>query len=183
MIVSDSNPWASRTPDALLAAADDPAIFRWTASPITDREQAQKYIAAATDDPNRIAFAQVNIVTNAVVGTTSMYQIDPVNRSLAIGYTWLSRSVQGTGINPESKLLLLRHAFDQLEAVRVEWHTDEVQRTVQGRDPQSSGAQFEGLLRKHRRRVDGSWRTTALFAMTDDDWPTIAPQLETRTRN
>src|SRR3546814_20495338 len=65
------------------------------------------------DDPNRIAFAQVNIVTNAVVGTTSMYQIDPVNRSLAIGYTWLSRSVQGTGINPESKLLLLRHAFDQ----------------------------------------------------------------------
>lgn len=111
--------------DALLAAADDPAIFRWTASPITDREQAQKYIAAATDDPSRIAFAQVNIATNAVVGTTSMYQIDPVNRSLAIGYTWLSRSVQGTGINPESKLLLLRHAFDQLEAVRVEWHTDE----------------------------------------------------------
>ena len=108
----------------------------------------------------------MNIATNAVVGTTSMYQIDPVNRSLAIGYTWLSRSVQGTGINPESKLLLLRHAFDQLEAVRVEWHTDEFNEQSRAAIAKL-GAQFEGLLRKHRRRADGSWRTTALFAMTD----------------
>ncbi|HEY9311885.1 MAG TPA: N-acetyltransferase, partial [Williamsia sp.] len=42
------------------------------------------------------------------------------------------------------------------------------------------GAQYEGLLRKHRQRTDGSWRTTALFSMTDEDWPTIAPQLERR---
>ena len=76
----------------------------------------------------------------------------------------------------------VRSTFDQLEAVRVEWHTDEFNEQSRAAIAKL-GAQFEGLLRKHRRRVDGSWRTTALFAMTDEDWPTIAPQLETRTRN
>lgn len=167
--------------DALLAAVDNLDIFRWTATPITEREHAQAYIDAALADPQRIAFAQVHLATGAVVGTTSLYQIEPAYRSLAIGYTWLSRAAQGTVVNPEAKLLLLRHAFDHLGAVRVEWHTDE--HNAQSRAAIAKlGAQFEGLLRKHRRRADGSWRTTALFAMTDDDWPTVATALETRIR-
>ena len=124
--------------DALLAAADDPAIFRWTASPITDREQAQKYIAAATDDPNRIAFAQVNIVTNAVVGTTSMYQIDPVNRSLAIGYTWLSAIGSG---NRDQSRIEAAPASSRLRPARSRTRRvahGRVQRTVQGPRSQSS---------------------------------------------
>ncbi|NMM88245.1 GNAT family N-acetyltransferase [Rhodococcus sp. SRB_17] len=167
--------------DALVIASDDPSIFQWTAAPIDTRADALAYIDAASENPDRVAFAQVAVKTGAVVGTTSFYQIDPAHRSLAIGSTWLSKAAQGTGINPESKLLLMRRAFDDLGAVRVEWHTDEFNKQSRAAITKL-GAQFEGLLRKHRQRLDGSWRTTALFAMTDEDWPAIAPQLERRVR-
>ncbi len=63
--------------------------------------------------------------------------------------------------------------------MRVEWHTDE--RNAHSRGAIAKlGAEFEGLMRKHRRRRDGSWRTTALFAMTDDDWPAARARLEAR---
>lgn len=167
--------------DALIAASDDPSIFRWTAAPINTHAEALAYIEAAESNPDRVAFAQIDTVTGAVVGSTSLYQIDPTHRSLAIGYTWLSKSAQGTRINPEAKLLLLRRAFDDLGVVRVEWHTDEFNEQSRAAIAKL-GAQYEGLLRKHRQRADGSWRSTALFAMTDEDWPAIEPQLERRAR-
>lgn len=167
---------------ALIAASDDPSIFRWTAAPINTLTEANAYIHAAESNPDRVAFAQIDTKTGAVVGSTSLYQISPTHRSLAIGYTWLSKNAQGTRINPESKLLLLRRAFDDLGAVRVEWHTDEFNNQSRAAIAKL-GAQYEGLLRKHRQRADGSWRNTALFAMTDEDWPTIAPQLQRRAHS
>ncbi|GGF91830.1 N-acetyltransferase [Rhodococcoides trifolii] len=165
--------------DELLAAADDPAIFSWTGSVISDRNSAAAYIAAAVSDTRRLPYLQRDAVTGVAVGTTSYYQVDDVNRSLAIGYTWLSTTVQGTKINPESKFMLLERAFEEHGAARVEWHTDSL--NAQSRAAIAKlGAQFEGLLRKHRRRVDGSWRTTALFAMTDEDWPTAKEALRRR---
>ncbi|MGB3770175.1 MAG: GNAT family protein [Rhodococcus sp. (in: high G+C Gram-positive bacteria)] len=164
--------------EELLAAADDPVIFRWTGAVISDMDGARAYIDTALADPTRRPFLQRDARTGLAVGTTSYYQVDANNRSVAIGYTWLSRSAQGTKINPEAKFLLLEHAFD-VGTVRVEWHTDalnEQSRAAIGK----LGAQFEGLLRKHRRRIDGSWRTTALFAMTDDDWPTVRAALLSR---
>ncbi|WP_420749646.1 GNAT family N-acetyltransferase [Rhodococcus sp. O3] len=164
----------------LLAAVDDAeAIFRWTSVIIEELADAEAFVRAALDDPDRLPYAIVDTRTNAVVGTTSYYGIDPAHRKLVIGYTWLSRAAQGTGVNAESKLLLLRRAFEELGAVRVEWHTDE--RNAHSRGAIAKlGAEFEGLLRKHRRRRDGSWRTTALFAMTDDDWPLARARLEAR---
>lgn len=164
---------------ALAEAADDPDLFRWTSAPITDTADAEEFIAAALDDTQRVPFAQIDVHTDAVVGTTSYYALAPRLHCLAIGYTWLSRTAQGTAINPESKYLLMKRAFEDLGAVRVEWHTDEL--NTQSRAAIAKlGARFEGLLRKHRQRRDGSWRTTALFAMTDDDWPAARQQLEQR---
>ncbi|MGU3436232.1 GNAT family N-acetyltransferase [Actinomycetes bacterium M1A6_2h] len=165
--------------DELLAAADDPKIFAWTGSVISDHESAAAYVAAAAADPLRLPYLQRDATSGAAVGTTSYYQVDATNRGLAIGYTWLSTAVHGTKINPESKFLLLERAFDEHSAVRVEWHTDAL--NAQSRAAIGKlGAQFEGLLRKHRRRVDGTWRTTALFAMTDDDWPAAKDALRRR---
>lgn len=164
---------------ALAAAADDPELFRWTSVAIDCTADAEAFILAAQKDSQRLTFAQVDLRTGAVVGTTSYYAISPSLRCLAIGYTWISRSAQGTGINPEAKYLLLHRAFDELGAVRVEWHTDEL--NAQSRAAIAKlGAGFEGLMRKHRKRRDGSWRTTALFAMTDDDWPGAKARLEQR---
>ena len=114
-----------------------------------------------------------------MVGSTSYYDITPDYRALAIGHTWCSAAVHGTAVNPEAKLLLLRRAFEDLSAVRVVWHTDE--RNAQSRAGIAKlGATFEGLLRKHRPLPDGSWRTTAQFAMTDDDWPAAREALSKR---
>ncbi|MFC7446951.1 GNAT family N-acetyltransferase [Rhodococcus daqingensis] len=160
-------------------AADDPTLFHWTWRPIETVADATEYIRHALDDPQRLAYAQIATESGAAVGTTSYYQLDPLHQSLAIGYTWLSRAAQGGRINPEAKLLLLRRAFEDLGAVRVEWHTDELNAHSRGAIAKL-GAEFEGLLRKHRRRADGSWRNTALFSMIDDDWPLARAQLEAR---
>ncbi|UOT03982.1 GNAT family N-acetyltransferase [Rhodococcus opacus] len=165
--------------DGLLDAVDDPRIFHWTSAAIADRDDAVAFVRTADEDPTRLAYAQIDITTERIVGSTSLYLIDPKNRSLAIGHTWLSRSAQGTLINPDAKLLLLRRAFEDLGAVRVEWHTDE--RNAHSRGAIAKlGAEFEGILRKHRRRRDGTWRNTALFSMIDEEWPRICPRLEAR---
>lgn len=165
--------------DALVEAADDPTLFTWTGiSPLpTDRAGATAFIDGALAMPDRIAYLQVDAATGRPVGSTSFYLINPKLRFVAIGYTWLSTSAQGTGINTESKYLMLRHAFDDQQSVRVEWHTHEANARSRAAVTKL-GATFEGLLRKHRPLPDGSWRTTALFSMVDDDWPAVRPRLE-----
>ncbi|GAA3028587.1 hypothetical protein GCM10010528_07830 [Gordonia defluvii] len=121
----------------------------------------------AREAGTRTAFAVLR--DGIVVGTTSYYEIDPGSLSTAIGYTFYTESAHGTVINPAGKFLLLRHAVEACGAVRVVWHTHED--NAQSRAAIAKlGATFEGLLRKHRRFGDG-WRTTAQYAMTDDDWP------------
>lgn len=152
-------PLRSEHAAALLRAIDDPTLLQWTSARIRDEDDARRFVRTALDDPDRLPYVQILQESGTVVGTTSLYQIDPRNRSLAIGATWISRAVQGTAVNPEAKFLLLRRAFDELGAVRVEWHTDELNAQSRGAIAKL-GAEFEGLLRKHRRRADGSWRTT-----------------------
>ena len=71
---------------------------------------------------------------------------------------------------------MLRHAFDTLGAARVVWHTDMLNERSRAAIARL-GARFEGELRKHRIRADGTWRDTAQFAMTDDDWPACRAKL------
>jgi RimJ/RimL family protein N-acetyltransferase len=119
---------------------------------------------------------QKDAATGEVLGMTSYYAADPVNRSIAIGYTMLGRRSWRTAINTEAKLLLMAHAFGELGAVRVEWHTD-IRNERSQRAIARLGAVQEGVLRAHKRRPDGSWRDTVLFAMTADDWPAARERL------
>ncbi|QMU21663.1 GNAT family N-acetyltransferase [Gordonia rubripertincta] len=155
---------------ALARVVGDPARFRWSPGVPVDLATAHRYIDAANADPEaRVPFAVVDSVDGLVVGSTSFYEIDHAHRSVCIGYTFYAERVQGTTVNPTAKYLLLRHAFEHCGAVRVTWHTHE--HNAQSRAAiEKLGARFEGLLRKHRRFGD-DWRTTALYAMTDDDWP------------
>ncbi|MBF4480433.1 Protein N-acetyltransferase, RimJ/RimL family [Rhodococcus rhodochrous J3] len=173
-------PLADAHAEGLLKAADDPgAIFAWSHLVIRDLDDARTFVREAVADPSRLPYAIVDRATGEVLGSTSYYLIEPAYRTLVIGYTWLSTRVQRTHVNSESKLLLLQRAFDDLGAVRVTWHADE--RNTRSRDAlRRLGATEEGLLRKHRRRRDGSWRTTALFSLTDDEWPGVRARLEER---
>lgn len=160
-------------------------VFRWLnpGAPNTV-EDARVHIAAALfarAEGKRFPYAQLDATTGEVAGTTSLYEINPALRTLAIGHTWLGRPWWRTGANTESKLLLLTYAFDDLGAARVVWHTDVYNERSQAAIARL-GASREGVLRKHRIRRDGSWRDSVQFSMTDDDWPAARDRLESRLR-
>ena len=129
-------------------------------------------------------WAQVDAASGRAIGMTTFYEIGASLRTVAIGHTWLGRPYWRQGHNPpqaggaptEAKLLLLTRAFDDLGCVRVVWQTD-----VRNERSQAAitrlGAAREGLLRKHRRRPDGSWRDTVAYAMLNDEWPTARARL------
>jgi RimJ/RimL family protein N-acetyltransferase len=163
--------------------AEAEEVFRWMSppAPLTFADAATQIEAAlaARARGERFAYAQIDAQTAEFAGTTSFYDVDPRARAIAIGHTWLGRRWWRTGHNTEAKLLMLRHAFDVLEAARVVWHTD-----IHNERSQAAiarlGATREGELRKHRIRRDGSWRTTVQYSMTDDDWPAARAFLESR---
>jgi RimJ/RimL family protein N-acetyltransferase len=155
-------------------------VFRWLTirAPRTLDDAAQQISAAlaARDAGQRLAFAQLDARSGELIGTTSYYEIEPAQRSLAIGSTWIGRKWWRSGVNTEAKLLLLTRAFDELGAVRVVWHTDSRNERSQAAI-ERLGAQREGLLRKHKLRPDGTWRDTVLFSMLDDEWPAARASL------
>lgn len=164
----------------ILAAADDDEVFRWQsfARPRTlaDAEALHDWYAAR---PNALTWAQVDRASGDVAGLTTYYDIDPRNRAVAIGATWLGRRFWRTGVNTEAKLLLLRRAFDTLGCARVVWHVDIMNERSQEAVRRIGGVR-EGVLRKHMVRRDGSWRDTVLFSMTDDEWPAARDRLMER---
>lgn len=170
-----------------LAAAgtgdDAEETFRWLAlePPRTVEDACRQIVAAlaARARGERLPYGQLDTASGDVIGTTSLYEVSPELRCLAIGHTWLGRRWWRTGHNTESKLLLLHDAFDRLGAARVVWHTDI--HNVRSQDAIARlGALREGELRKHRIRKDGSWRTTVQYSMTDDDWPEARDRLTAR---
>ena len=82
-------------------------------------------------------------------------------------------------MNTEAKLLLMTHAFETLGVGRLEWHTDLRNERSQAAIARL-GAVREGVLRRHKRRGDGTWRDTVLFAMTAEDWPVAKKTLVAR---
>jgi RimJ/RimL family protein N-acetyltransferase/nitroimidazol reductase NimA-like FMN-containing flavoprotein (pyridoxamine 5'-phosphate oxidase superfamily) len=163
--------------EGLFTALDDEEVWRYLTNPRpTSVAEMAELVMAALTDPARTPMVQKDASTGEVLGMTSYYAADPVNRSIAIGYTMLGRRSWRTAINTEAKLLLMTHAFDELGAVRVEWHTD-IRNERSQRAIARLGAAQEGVLRAHKRRPDGSWRDTVLFAMTADDWPAARERL------
>ena len=166
--------------DGLFAATADDEVYRWLPWPRpSDRAEMAAMITEALDDAGRVPYVQKSTATGEVVGTTSYYSIDPEHRSIAIGYTMLGRPWWRTPFNTEAELLLLRRAFDDLGAARVEWHTD-VRNERSQRAIERLGAVREGVLRRHRRRPDGSWRDTVLYSMTEEEWPVARDRLTAR---
>ena len=110
------------------------------------------------------------------VGSTRYLNVEPFHRRLEIGWTWLERPQWGTGANVETKYLLLRHAFEDWHAMRVEFKTDARNLRVRGA-LLGVGASFEGIARKHMVLPD-SIRDSAWYAVVDEDWPRVREMLE-----
>ncbi len=106
------------------------------------------------------------------VGMTTYLHLDPANRRLEIGSTWLGRGVQRSGVNAEAKLLLLTRAFDELDCIAVEfrthWHNAQSRAAIA-----RLGAKQDGVLRSHQIGRDGTLRDTVVFSITAAEWPAV----------
>jgi RimJ/RimL family protein N-acetyltransferase len=168
-------------PDLFAALSIDPTIWRWwREAPPVDLEGMRAFVAATLEEQasgSVVAFAQIELPSGHAVGTTTYMDIRPDDRGLEIGSTWLGKPWQRTGINTEAKYLLLRHAFEDLSAARVQLKTDA--RNVQSQTAIARlGAVREGVLRKHRLVRDGFLRDSVMFAIIDDEWPGVKARLE-----
>ena len=107
-----------------------------------------------------------------VVGTTRFYDIEPNDRRVAIGYTWLSAGAQRTAVNTESKLLLLTHAFEYWRCNRVEFITDVLNQQSRAAILRL-GAREEGILRNHMIMPNGRIRDSVCFSIIVEEWPEV----------
>lgn len=157
--------------------------WRWLPVPTPMDEQALRAVAAPLLDAQhagtRLVFAAVRLAENATVGWTTLHDFSPVYLSAEIGWTWYASSAWRTAVNTECKLLLMSHAFEQLGLERLQWKTDAL--NMRSRIAiERLGAQFEGIARHHRQRLDGSWRESAYYAMLSEEWPAAKTRLRDR---
>jgi RimJ/RimL family protein N-acetyltransferase len=127
----------------------------------------------------RLPFATIDLSTGRAVGSTSYIDIQPAHRGLEIGWTWLTPSAWGTGINTEAKLLQLTHAFEDLGAIRVAMKTDQRNQRSQAAIA-ALGATREGVFRNHRILSDGYRRASVYYSVIDTDWPDVHRGLDVR---
>jgi N-acetyltransferase len=169
--------------EALLAAARHPRIWDYMPSdPSVSVASMRAWITealTARDAGTEMAFAIFDRATEICAGSTRYLEILPPHRTLEIGWTWLTPAVQRTALNTECKYLLLRHAFESLEALRVQFKTDRRNETSQ-RAIERLGAVREGILRKHRIVRDNYHRDSVMYSITDDEWPAVKAGLEAK---
>jgi len=150
--------------------------------PLRSREEVDQRITdrlSAEDRRAEYAFAVFLKSKNRMVGSTSYLEVAPKRKIAEIGSTWYASDVQGTVVNPECKYLLLKHAFEDWDAIRVQLGTD-IRNVHSQRAILKLGAKFEGRLRNHGIRLDGSIRDTMLYSIIAEEWPVVKKGLEAR---
>ena len=126
----------------------------------------------------RVVYA-IRLVDGTLVGTSSLLEIDLANESVHLGATLYGRRWWGTAVNPEAKLLLLAHCFDDCGFGRVKIQTDALNTHSQAAIAKL-GARREGVLRRHLRREDGTFRDTVVYSILADEWPDVRDGLRAR---
>jgi RimJ/RimL family protein N-acetyltransferase len=187
--------------EGLIVAASDGELWTSTVTVVPDRNGMAAYIQAALkgqtegrelpfviirktlsaegadrQGPQRGSPAGVLVSSADIVGTTRFYDIFPADRKAAIGYTWLAKSAQRSAVNTETKLLLLRHAFEVWNCVRVELITDVLNQQSRAAILRL-GAKQEGILRKHLLLPSGRVRDSVVFSIIAEEWPEVKGKL------
>jgi RimJ/RimL family protein N-acetyltransferase len=158
----------------------DPEIFQWVLewprdSSLPAFEEWMRTVVL--EAPASLPF--VILLAGEPVGVTGYLEIRPRHRGLEIGRTWIARAHQGSRVNPESKYLLLRHAFETLEAERVQFKTD-LHNLHSQRAIEKLGAVREGVLRQYQVRSNGTLRDTVMYSIVRAEWPEVKARLEAR---
>jgi RimJ/RimL family protein N-acetyltransferase len=178
------------------AAAQDPSLYHWSVVP-QDKAAVTRYIdiaLAGREAGMALPFATIRIADGAVIGSTRFFDIEgwawPQDHPrhghrnpdvCEIGYTWLSQSAIRTAANTEAKLLMLTHAFESWQVLRVCLHTDA--RNQRSRAAiERIGGRFEGILHAHRMAADNTPRDSARYSIVAAEWTEVNRSLIERLR-
>lgn len=165
---------------ALLEASADGELWKLWFTGVPSKDSIDAYLEYAFSEQaagRALAFAVVDKQTQKIIGSTRYCNADTLNHRVEIGYTWYAKTYQRTGVNTECKYLLLKHAFENLNAIAVEfrthWH-NQASRAAIAR----LGAKQDGILRNHQKNAEGIYRDTVVFSIIDQEWLTVKKGLE-----
>ena len=165
----------------LTVAAHDERIWRYMLYAYPEDEE--KMLAWVRDILTRqaagadLAFAVIHLASGRAIGATRYLEIRPPHRSLEVGGTWYATEFQRTAVNSECKYLLLKHAFETLGCIRVQFKADA--RNLRSlRAIERLGAAREGVLRNHYILADGGFRDSVYYSILDREWPGVKARLE-----
>lgn len=166
--------------DGLLNAASDGKLWELWFTSVPSSKNIDDYIEHALEQKrNRIEFPFVVLdkKSGEIIGSTRYYNIQPDHRRLEIGYTWYAKKHQRTGINTESKFLLLKYAFENIDCIAVQFMTNWY--NLRSRLAITRlGAKQDGILRNHQLNPDGTYRDTVVFSITNQEWNGVKKSLE-----
>ena len=163
----------------LTEAAADGALHRlwYTTIPMPEEVGAEiKRRLGLREQGTMLPFAIIDRASGKAVGMTTYMNIDAANRRVEIGSTWYRKSAQRSPLNTECKFLLLRHAFEELDCIAVEFRTHFVNHQSR-RAIERLGAKLDGVLRAHMILSNGTIRDTAVYSVTAAEWPMVAANL------
>jgi RimJ/RimL family protein N-acetyltransferase len=166
---------------ALFSISNDESIWRYLLSPQPrTRAEMDDFITKALqaqEAGQQLPFAIIEQASGRVIGSTRYLTIMPHDHGLEIGSTWLAAPFRRTRVNTECKYLLLRHAFEVLHAIRVQFKTDS-RNVISQAAIERLGAQKEGVLRNHMITHDGYYRHSVYYSIIESEWPTVKTRLE-----
>ncbi|MFD9532339.1 GNAT family N-acetyltransferase [Streptomyces sp. NPDC060010] len=169
--------------DLFAAGGGDDEVWRWQGgvAPRTEAELGAT-LTGLLEDAERgtyLPFAVIHRASGKAIGWTTFMDVDAAHERLEIGWTWYGRAHWRSAVNTETKLLLMTHAFEELGMGRVQLKTDHMNLRSQAAIARL-GARREGVLRRHRRRPDGTWRDTVYFSLLAEEWPGAKSRLGAR---
>jgi RimJ/RimL family protein N-acetyltransferase len=167
-----------------IAKEDLDAIFRWIPYRMQTQEDFQRLVEKAFEEQEAgqsLVFATVERGSGRVIGSTRFMNIDCTNRRVEIGSTWVVPAWQRTAVNTEAKYLMLRHAFEDWQCIRVELKTDALNQKSRNAILRI-GAKEEGTLRRHVITWTGRGRDSVYFSILDAEWPQVKAALEPKLR-
>ena len=167
--------------DALWSIGQDPDLWKLAPYQINSGENMRTYMRAALDGQElgiALPFVTIEQATDQVVGSTRFGNIDAPNHRVEIGWTWIGKPWQRTPVNTEAKFLMLQHAFEIWQCIRVEFKTDALNTRSRAAIARL-GAKEEGTFRHHMITEDGRLRESVYFSIIDDEWPEVKARLQT----
>jgi len=169
---------------ALFTVGMHPDLWRLQPKLVSTLEDMRAYVQTALDEQQRgesLPFAIVDRRSQQVVGSTRYMDISARHRRLEIGSTWITPAYQRTSTNTEAKLLLLSHAFEELQVIRIVLKTEILNQQSRAAILRL-GATEEGTFRQHFIADTGRRRDMIYFAILEGEWPAVKSRLQARLR-